>query len=88
MRLRIPDDSKEAFVRELHVYGEHLNINASNDKAFQHKGFGRELLSEAERITKEEYSINKINVISGVGVREYYRNLGYKRYRWYMSKEL
>ena len=55
---------------------------------FQHRGFGRELLSEAERITKEEYSINKINVISGVGVREYYRNLGYNRYKWYMSKEL
>ncbi|MCL4362084.1 tRNA uridine(34) 5-carboxymethylaminomethyl modification radical SAM/GNAT enzyme Elp3 [Candidatus Parvarchaeota archaeon] len=88
LRLRIPDNSKEAFVRELHVYGEHLNINESNDKAFQHKGFGRELLSEAERIAKEEYSINKINVISGVGVREYYRNLGYKRYKWYMSREL
>ena len=88
LRLRIPDNSKEAFVRELHVYGEHLNINESNDNAFQHKGFGKELLSEAERITKEEYSINKIHVISGVGVREYYRNLGYKRYKWYMSKEL
>ena len=88
LRLRIPDNSKEAFVRELHVYGEHLNINESNDNAFQHKGFGKELLSEAERITKEEYSINKINVISGVGVREYYRNLGYKRYKWYMSREL
>ncbi|MCL4372988.1 tRNA uridine(34) 5-carboxymethylaminomethyl modification radical SAM/GNAT enzyme Elp3 [Candidatus Parvarchaeota archaeon] len=88
LRLRIPDNSNESFVRELHVYGEHLNINASNNKAFQHRGFGRELLSEAERITKEEYSINKINVISGVGVREYYRNLGYNRYKWYMSKEL
>lgn len=88
LRLRIPDKLNEAFVRELHVYGEHLNINYSNDKAFQHRGFGKELLSEAERITKEEYSINKINVISGVGVREYYRNLGYKRHKWYMSKEL
>ncbi|MGC8533130.1 MAG: tRNA uridine(34) 5-carboxymethylaminomethyl modification radical SAM/GNAT enzyme Elp3 [Candidatus Parvarchaeum sp.] len=88
LRLRIPDNSNQSFVRELHVYGEHLNINESNDKAFQHRGFGKELLYEAERITKEEYSINKINVISGVGVREYYRSLGYKRYKWYMSKEL
>ncbi len=88
LRLRIADNSNEAFVRELHVYGEHLNINENNSESFQHKGFGKNLLSEAEKITKEEYSINKINVISGVGVREYYRNLGYKRYKWYMSKEL
>ena len=88
LRLRIPDNSKEAFVRELHVYGEHLNINQNSNDSFQHKGFGKNLLSEAEKITKEEHSINKINVISGVGVREYYKNLGYKRYKWYMSKEL
>ncbi len=88
LRLRIADNSKEGFVRELHVYGEHLNINENKQDSFQHKGFGKALLAEAERITKEEYAINKINVISGVGVREYYRNIGYKRYKWYMSKEL
>jgi elongator complex protein 3 len=88
LRLRIADGSREAFVRELHVYGEHLNIDKKSDSAFQHKGFGKTLLAEAERITRAEYSINMINVISGVGVREYYRNLGYTRHKWYMSKEL
>ncbi len=86
LRLRISDNSRESLVRELHVYGEHLNIDRSSDTSFQHRGFGKELLTEAERITKEEYSINKIKVISGVGVREYYRKLGYKKDNWYMSK--
>ncbi|EFD92461.1 MAG: Histone acetyltransferase, ELP3 family [Candidatus Parvarchaeum acidophilus ARMAN-5_'5-way FS'] len=88
LRLRIADDSNAAFVRELHVYGEELNINGKSDTAFQHKGFGKTLLAEAERISRYEYSINRINVISGVGVREYYRSLGYSRYKWYMSKEI
>ncbi|MCL4391066.1 MAG: tRNA uridine(34) 5-carboxymethylaminomethyl modification radical SAM/GNAT enzyme Elp3 [Candidatus Parvarchaeota archaeon] len=88
LRLRIADDGREAFVRELHVYGEHLNIAAKSNSSFQHRGFGKTLLTEAERIARAEYSINMINVISGVGVREYYRNLGYTRHKWYMSKEL
>jgi elongator complex protein 3 len=88
LRLRLADGSREAFVRELHVYGKELNINMKSDSSFQHKGFGRMLLSEAERISRQEYSINRINVISGIGVREYYQNLGYKRYKWYMSKEI
>lgn len=88
LRLRVADNAKESFVRELHVYGEQLSINENKESSFQHKGFGKALLKEAERITKEEYSINKINVISGIGVREYYRSLGYARDKWYMSKGL
>ncbi len=88
LRLRVADNSKESFVRELHVYGNELNINENSENAFQHKGFGKALLMEAERISKQEYSIKRINVISGIGVREYYRNLGYSRNKWYMSKEL
>ncbi len=89
LRLRIADNSNESFVRELHVYGEELNISvrSNSENTFQHKGFGRLLLAEAENISRNEYSINRINVISGVGVREYYRKFGYKRHKWYMSKE-
>ena len=55
---------------------------------WQHKGIGRSLLSEAERITKEEEGLDKILVISGVGVREYYMKLGYVKDGPYVSKKL
>ncbi|KAG4304602.1 hypothetical protein PORY_001995 [Pneumocystis oryctolagi] len=44
---------------------------------FQHQGFGMLLMEQAERIAKYEHLSQKISVISGVGVREYYRRLGY-----------
>jgi elongator complex protein 3 len=43
---------------------------------------------EAERIAAELYGLSRIVVISGVGVREYYRKLGYSRAGPYMCKEL
>ncbi len=89
LRLRIPDGLKEGLVRELHVYGYQQNLSSENiDGSFQHRGFGKQLLSEAERIVRDEYSIKKIKVISGVGVREYYKKLNYKFENNYMVKEL
>lgn len=75
-RLRINKD-KTAFVRELHVYGPQLKIGAkANIKFIQHAGLGAQLMKEAEKIARAE-GCRIINVISGVGVREYYRKLGY-----------
>jgi elongator complex protein 3 len=88
LRLRVADGSNESLVRELHVYGEQKTIESSDDTGFQHKGFGRELLKEAEQITRNEYSLRHIKIISGVGVRDYYRKEGYKLERDYMVKEL
>ena len=45
-------------------------------------------MKEAERITKEEFGLNKIAVISGIGVRNYYRKLGYKQENTYMVKSI
>ena len=45
-----------------------------------------EHLEEAERIAKEEFGKKKILVTSGIGVREYYRKLGYERVGAYMGK--
>ena len=36
-------------------------------------------MAEAERIAREEYDARKILILSGIGVREYYRRLGYFR---------
>jgi len=80
-RLRIAV-CKKAFVRELHVYGETLPIGAKKGK-FQHRGIGKKLLAAAEKLARAK--TDSIWVISGVGVREYYRKLGYvlkERYMW------
>lgn len=76
-----------AIVRELHTYGETLPIGKKS-KALQHQGLGKKLLLEAEKIVKKEWGVNKIAVISGVGVREYYRSLGYQLKETYMIKKL
>jgi len=75
-------------VRELHVYGQMLEIDKKPKKEIQHRGYGEQLLREAERIAKEEFDKKKLAVISGVGVREYYYKLGYKRDGPYVSKSL
>ncbi|MEM4396430.1 MAG: tRNA uridine(34) 5-carboxymethylaminomethyl modification radical SAM/GNAT enzyme Elp3 [Candidatus Woesearchaeota archaeon] len=75
-------------IRQLHVYGESLKLGEKNETSFQHKGFGKMLMNEAERIAKEEFQAKNIVIISGVGVREYYRRLGYKLKGAYMVKNL
>ncbi len=75
-------------VRELHVYGQAVPLSSKYEWSYQHKGFGRMLMQEAERITKEEFYVNKILVISAVGTREYYRRLGYNKEGPYMAKYL
>ncbi|MEM4214830.1 MAG: tRNA uridine(34) 5-carboxymethylaminomethyl modification radical SAM/GNAT enzyme Elp3 [Candidatus Pacearchaeota archaeon] len=87
IRLRIPNKSKELLVRELHVYGPAVELGKKAREVAQHKGIGRWLMNEAEKIAKE-CGCKKIKVISGVGVREYYRTLGYKLKDAYMAKEL
>ena len=95
LRLRKPDEpfrpeiNKEtALIRELHVYGPEAEIGERSMVKVQHKGLGKALVDEAERIAREEWGFDKILVISGVGVREYYKKLGYSRDGPYMSKRL
>jgi len=52
----------------------------------QHRGFGKWLIEEAERIS-EKNKCKKISIISGVGVRDYYKKLGYKLENSYMVKK-
>jgi elongator complex protein 3 len=75
-------------VRELHVYGDELDLGLRKAEAAQHRGFGKTLLSEAERIAKEGYDSKKLVVISGAGARPYYYKLGYARDGAYVSKTL
>ncbi len=87
LRLRIPSehahrpeiDTRTALVRELHVYGPQIPVGKHSDSGWQHRGWGSKLLREAEEIARYEFSCTKIYVLSGVGVREYYRKHGYRR---------
>ena len=89
LRLRI--NGNEGIVRELHVYGQALKLGENSEfkYASQHKGIGKLLLEKAEEIAKS-HRVKKLPIISGVGVREYYRKLGYDldNNGIYMVKEL
>lgn len=74
-RLRIVDCF--AIVRELHVYGQALALGEKGKKFGQHKGLGKRLLKEVEKIVTKE-KLGGLRIISGVGVRPYYKKLGYK----------
>jgi elongator complex protein 3 len=79
-----------AIVRELHVYGQMLNVGNKKQEniSCQHRGYGVKLMQEAERIAKDEFEVKKISVISAVGTREYYRKMGYVLNGPYVSKVL
>ncbi|MCB9803162.1 tRNA uridine(34) 5-carboxymethylaminomethyl modification radical SAM/GNAT enzyme Elp3 [Candidatus Nomurabacteria bacterium] len=89
-----PELKNASLVRELHVYGK--MIPATNDETddengaisnTQHLGLGKRLMAEAERITLEQ-GLDKVAVISGIGVRNYYRKLGYELEGTYVTKTL
>ncbi len=76
-----------AMIRELHVYGKMTSINPEQlNNNVQHRGYGKMLVAQAEKIAKEN-GYNKMAIISGVGVRQYYEKLGYKLNNNYMVKE-
>jgi len=77
-----------ATVRELHVFGPEVSFGERSPGAAQHRGLGAGLLGEAERICTREYGATALRVLSGVGAREYYRNLGYTLKEPYMVKSL
>lgn len=91
-RMRFPSRSLRpeitrdgALIRELHVYGHAIALGESGDT--QHKGWGKKLLHEAEKVALQ-HAKTKIIVISGVGVREYYHKQGYTKEGPYMVKIL
>ncbi len=86
LRLRILENA--GMVRELHTYGWQLPLQERDSSGVQHRGFGRRLMAQAERIARKEVGLNQMAVIAGVGVREYYRRLGYRLEQTYMVKEL
>ena len=88
-RLRCPDESpsSQASIRELHVYGPMVPLSEEPGSRWQHRGVGERLLSICET-RAEALGYSSVRVTSGVGVRDYYRRLGYGRDGMYMAKSL
>ncbi len=85
-----PELSREPcmIVRELKVLGREAPLSERTSEAFQHRGYGKKLLSEAERICNETYDKKYLFVLSGIGVKQYYKNLGFSEDGPYMKKKV
>lgn len=95
LRLRSPSskahrpeivNERSCIVRELRSLGASLPFGARDGSSWQHRGLGKALMSEAERVAEEIYDARKLVVTSAVGTRPYYRKLGYSPDGPYMSK--
>jgi elongator complex protein 3 len=83
LRLSLPkienylDELKnKAIIREVHVYGQSLEIGKTKSGKAQHIGLGKSLIKEAEKIAKDE-DFSELSVISSIGTRIYYEKNGF-----------
>jgi elongator complex protein 3 len=72
----LPIGPHEAMIREVHIYGKVAQLHRSGEGP-QHLGLGKQLIEAAGDIARAQ-GYEKLNVISSVGTREYYRSLGFK----------
>ena len=82
----LPIAAGEAMIREVHVYGMAAQVGEAGDAA-QHHGLGRALVERACELARDA-GYARINVISAVGTREYYRHLGFTDHGLYQQREL
>jgi elongator complex protein 3 len=96
LRLSLPEDTdrtgisdlvKAAIIREVHVYGQSLEVGEEQVGVAQHSGLGTSLIEEAERIARSS-GYQKMAVIAAVGTRSYYAGRGYQLTENYMVKKL
>ncbi len=98
LRLRLPHQGDQldnlfpvlknsAVVREVQSFGKQIKIDTTSKDSAQHRSFGKNLIVEAERLARAN-GFKKMAIISGVGVREYYRKLGYELIDTYMVKQI
>jgi len=78
-----------ALIRELHVFGPEVALSQRDPAAAQHRGLGKALLREAERIARDEFQRQWMVILSGIGAKEYYRSeFGYNSQGDYVVKNL
>ena len=81
----IEELSDSAIIREVHVYGQSIQIGKGEVDKVQHSGLGKKLIAYAQQIAKKE-KFKYISVISSVGTRMYYKKLGFEQDILYQKK--
>jgi len=76
-----------AIIREVHVYGQSLQVGEEKRGAAQHAGLGTKLLDKADQIARDN-GFTHMTVISAIGTRLYYLDRGFKRGQLYLVKDL
>ena len=82
-----PELRNTGLIRELHIYGQVVTNNKKNIEFPQHRGFGKRLMKVAEYLCLVN-NYSKVSIISGIGVRGYYKSLGYKLINTFMIKDI
>ena len=84
------NDGKTLIVREIKIVGELVpkDVKPNRFTQIQHRGFGKSLMNKAEILSGEEFDAKKLAVISGIGVRDWFYEMGYKPDGVYVSKIL
>ncbi|MHA1986724.1 MAG: tRNA uridine(34) 5-carboxymethylaminomethyl modification radical SAM/GNAT enzyme Elp3 [Promethearchaeota archaeon] len=84
------NDERTLVVREIKVVGEMVPKDSTPNRItqIQHRGYGRLLMDEAEKISSEDFDAKKLAVISGLGARDWFYELGYKLDGVYVSKSI
>lgn len=85
--LGLVDLKRAAIVREVHVYGQSLQVGRVVEGVAQHSGLGTELMERAEALAAGR-GYRRLAVIAALGTRGYYRKLGYRLGETYMLKDL
>jgi len=83
----VPELQGAALIREVHIFGQSLEMGADLAGAAQHSGLGSALLEHAETIARQ-HGFSRLAVIAAVGTRLYYEKRGYTRGDLYMNKEI
>ncbi|MCK4480842.1 MAG: tRNA uridine(34) 5-carboxymethylaminomethyl modification radical SAM/GNAT enzyme Elp3 [Candidatus Lokiarchaeota archaeon] len=84
------NDGKTMIVREIKIVGELVPIDTKPNRysQIQHRGYGKSLMENAEKISLEEFDAKKLAVISGLGAKNWFYEMGYKPDGVYVSKIL
>lgn len=86
-KLGLPDLEGAAIIREVHVYGQSLQVGSEQSGAAQHIGLGTRLISQAARLARSR-GYPRLAVISAIGTRRYYMARGFERGELYLVKRL
>lgn len=71
-----PELENAAMIREVHVYGQSLQLGENETGRAQHAGLGKNLIEHTVTIARE-HGYQQLAVISAIGTREYYRKRGF-----------